>query len=194
MVSSDDELIRRFKKGDKESFRELVEKYQSRIYSIVVAMIGDKNDAEDICQDIFIKVYRFLHQFKGKSKFYTWLYRLTINTCINAQNDRKRKPETISLSRPIKEEGDTVLTRISEDNVKSSMDVLKNKELGLKIKSAIDSLSDGFKEVFILREIEDLSYKELAKILHCSEGTVKSRLFRAREKLKEKLLPYISQI
>jgi len=194
MRSSDEDLIRRFKKGDEESFKELVERYQSRVYSIVLAMVGDKNDADDICQDIFVRVYRFLHQFKEKSKFFTWLYRLTINTCINAQNGRKRKLETLSLSNPIGEKEDPLLTKIPQETVKSSIDVLKNKELGLKIKAAIDSLSDELKEVFILREMEDLSYKELAKVFQCSEGTIKSRLFRAREKLKEKLTPYISEV
>jgi len=192
MANSDESLIRRFKNGDEESFKELVKRYQSRVYSIVFAMLGDKNDADDICQEIFVKLYRSLYQFKGKSKFFTWLYRLTVNTCINAQNGRKRKLQTISLSYPVGETEKPLAEFVEEEGGNSSINILKNKELGMKINSAIDSLSDELKEVFVLREIEDLSYKELAKILQCSEGTVKSRLFRARDKLKEKLLPYIN--
>jgi len=193
MSISDEVLVRRFKSGDKNSFRRLVEKYQSKIYSIVLASVRDKNDTDDLCQEIFIKVYRGLSQFKGKSKFFTWLYRITINTCISAQNARKRKPETIPLSYPVDEKENPLSTKLSQDTVKRPMEVLKNKELEVKIKLAIDSLSDRLKEVFILREVEDLSYKELSKILQCSEGTIKSRLFRAREKLKKKLAPYLGE-
>lgn len=192
MASSDRDLIRRFKQGDKESFKGLVEKYQSRIYRIVLAMIGDRNDAEDLCQDIFVKVYRYLPRFRGESKFYTWLYRITINTCINAQNGKKRKPSTVSLSHPAKEGQDPLSSRIQEDSSRCSLEILENKELGTKIKAAINSLSDGMKELVILREIEDLSYKQLADVFQCSKGTIKSRLFRAREKLKKQLIPYIS--
>lgn len=192
MGSSDEELIRRFKRGDEKSFKELVERYQSRVYSIVLGMIGDRSDTEDLCQEIFVKVYRNLDKFKGKSKFYTWLYRIAVNTCINAQNGQKRKPASISLSYPMGKDEKPLLTKISESSEKCSMEILKNKELGSKMKSAIDSLSDGLKEVFIMREIEDLSYKELARIFQCSEGTIKSRLFRAREKLKEELMPYLT--
>jgi len=193
MSISDEVLVHRFKSGDKNSFRRLVEKYQSKIYGIVLASVRDKNDTDDLCQEIFIKVYRGLSQFKGKSKFFTWLYRITINTCISAQNTRKRKPETISLSYPVDEKENPLSTKLSQDTVKRPMEDLKNKELEVKIKLAIDSLSDGLKEVFILREVEDLSYKELSKILQCSEGTIKSRLFRAREKLKKKLVPYLGK-
>ncbi len=189
----DEVLISRFKEGDKDSFRRLVEKYQTKVYSIVLAMVRDKNNADDLSQEIFIKVHRGLIHFKGKSKFFTWLYRITINTCLNAQNTRKRKPKTILLSYPVGEKENPLSTQLPQDTVKSPMEILKNKELGVKIKLAIDSLSDGLREVFILREVEDLSYRELSKILQCSEGTIKSRLFRAREGLKKKLAPYLGE-
>ncbi|MCD6318029.1 sigma-70 family RNA polymerase sigma factor [Candidatus Aerophobetes bacterium] len=193
MSISDEVLILKFKRGDKSSFRRLVEKYQSKVYSIVLAMIGDKNDADDLSQEIFIKVYKGLTQFNGRAKFFTWLYRITINTCINAQNTRKRKPETILMSYPVGEKENPLSTQLSQDTVRSPMEILENKELGMKIKLAIDSLSDGLREVFILREVEDLSYKELSKILQCPEGTIKSRLFRAREEMKKKLTPYLGE-
>jgi len=155
-----------------------VERYQSRVYSIVLAMLGDKNDADDLSQEVFLKVYRFIHQFKGRSKFFTWLYRLTINTCISARNKKKRNNQIDTL----------------QNDAKSPIEILQNRELEKKIKLALDSLSDGLKEVFVLREIEDLSYKQLSRILHCPEGTVKSRLFRAREELKKKLMPYIDEL
>ncbi len=193
MNISDEVLISRFKGGDKNSFRRLVERYQTKVYSIVLAMVRDKSDADDLSQEVFIKVYRGLTHFKGKSKFFTWLYRITINTCLNAQNVRRRKPKTILLSYPVGEKENPLSTQLPQDTVKSPIEILENKELGVKIKLAIDSLSDGLKEVFILREVEDLSYKELSKIFQCSEGTIKSRLFRAREGLKNKLAPYLGE-
>lgn len=192
MSISDETLIKKSKTGDEKSFKELVERYKSRVYSIVLAMVRDKNDADDLSQEIFLKVYRFLPQFKGKSKFYTWLYRLTINTCISAQNAQKKKPKTLSFS--LGEEGNPLSTKLFQEEVKSPLEILRNKELGLKIKSAIDSLSRDLKEVFILREVEDLTYKELSEILQCPQGTIKSRLFRAREELKKKLLPYLNNL
>jgi len=194
MSTSDKLLIEKFKAGDDDSFRKLVEKYQSKVYSIVLAMVGDKNDADDLSQEVFIKVYRFLPKFKGKSKFFTWLYRITVNTCINAKNGKNKKDEVISLFTPVDEKGNFLYTRMPQENFKSPIEALKNRELNVKIKSAVDSLSDGLREVFILREIEDLSYKELAEVFQCSEGTIKSRLFRAREALREKLEPYLDML
>lgn len=191
MGVSDEVLVARFKEGDESSFKELVERYQSRVYSIVFAMLGDKNDADDLSQEVFLKVYRFIHQFKGRSKFFTWLYRLTINTCISARNKKKRNNQ-ILLSQSFKKDFTPIDTL--QNDAKSPIEILQNRELEKKIKLALDSLSDGLKEVFVLREIEDLSYKQLSRILHCPEGTVKSRLFRAREELKKKLMPYIDEL
>ncbi|MCD6257717.1 sigma-70 family RNA polymerase sigma factor [Candidatus Aerophobetes bacterium] len=191
MGVSDEVLVARFKEGDESSFKELVERYQSRVYSIVLAMLGDKNDADDLSQEVFLKVYRFIHQFKGRSKFFTWLYRLTINTCISARNKKKRNNQ-ILLSQSFKKDFTPIDTL--QNDAKSPIEILQNRELEKKIKLALDSLSDGLKEVFVLREIEDLSYKQLSRILHCPEGTVKSRLFRAREELKKKLMPYIDEL
>lgn len=191
MGVSDEVLVARFKEGDESSFKELVERYQSRVYSIVLAMLGDKNDADDLSQEVFLKVYRFIHQFKGRSKFFTWLYRLTINTCISARNKKKRNDQ-ILLSQSFKKDFTPIDTL--QNDAKSPIEILQNRELEKKIKLALDSLSDGLKEVFVLREIEDLSYKQLSRILHCPEGTVKSRLFRAREELKKKLMPYIDEL
>jgi len=191
MGVSDEVLVARFKEGDESSFKELVERYQSRVYSIVLAMLGDKNDADDLSQEVFLKAYRFIHQFKGRSKFFTWLYRLTINTCISARNKKKRNNQ-ILLSQSFKKDFTPIDTL--QNDAKSPIEILQNRELEKKIKLALDSLSDGLKEVFVLREIEDLSYKQLSRILHCPEGTVKSRLFRAREELKKKLMPYIDEL
>lgn len=193
MNPSDSVLLEKFKKGDEESFRKLVEKYQSKVYSIALAMVKDKTEAEDIMQDIFIKVYRSLDNFKGKSKFYTWLYRITINTCINHLNQNK-KTNTISLfSSEDREKYQVQINKTSlfPEESKSPFEILQNQELEEKIKLAIDSLPLELKQVFLLREIDDLSYKEMAKILNCSEGTIKSRLFRARDKLREKIGSYL---
>ena len=193
MKLSDEELVDRFRSGDEDSFRILVERHSPRIFNIIYRTTKDRNLAEDLSQEVFLRMYRFLGGFKKESRFSTWLYRLTVNVCFNAQRKRKEEPKVVILSQQVGDVGSNPGTRELEDESFSPQKTLEKEELARKIKSAIDSLPEVLKMTFILREFEDLPYKELAKVLRCSQGTIKSRLCRAREALRQKLEIYLSE-
>lgn len=190
MEYSDEELIFRFKAGEKDSFEMLVKRYKSRVYNVVFNLVRDGHLAEDITQEVFIRMYRFLPYFKGKSKFYTWLYRLMVNLTLNTMKRVKRDgffAHTPDL------EGELDLVEKVRDESFSPQKIILNKELAKKIKQAVNSLSETLRATFILREFDDLSYAELAGVFGCSKGTIKSRIFRAREELRRKLSPYLGE-
>ncbi len=193
MKLSDEELVDRFRSGDEDSFRILVERHSPRIFNIIYRITKDRSLAEDLSQEVFLRVYRFLDGFKKKCRFSTWLYRLTVNVCFNAQRKRKGESKVVTLSHQVANVGSNPGTRELEDESFSPQKTLETEELARKIKSAIDSLPEVFKMTFILREFEDLSYKELAKVFRCSQGTIKSRLCRARETLRQKLEVYLRE-
>ena len=193
MKLSDEELVDRFRSGDEDSFRILVERHSPRIFNIIYRTTKDRNLAEDLSQEVFLRMYRFLGGFRKESRFSTWLYRLTVNVCFNAQRKRKEEPKVVILSQQVGDVGSNPGTRELEDESFSPQKTLEKEELARKIKSAIDSLPEVLKMTFILREFEDLPYKELAKVLRCSQGTIKSRLCRAREALRQKLEIYLSE-
>jgi len=189
-IHSDEELVERFVDGETDSFPILVERHQARVYSIVYGIMGTRDEAEDLSQEVFIKVYENLGRFKAKSKFYTWIYRITVNVCLSAQRKKSRSKRIISMSRlsgPSANPGEVELA----DETFSPQKVFKDRELASRIQLAINSLPGILRITFTLREFEDLSYRELAGILRCSMGTVKSRLSRARESLRETLTPYL---
>ena len=191
---SDEELVDRFKFGDEDSFRILVERHSPRVFNTVCRIVKDRSLAEDLSQEVFVRVYRFLDGFRGKSQFSTWLYRLVVNVCFSAQRKMAREPRTVRLySGPTN--GPEMRSEVREvaDTSFSPGKALENAELASKIKSAIDSLPRVLRMTFVLREFEDLSYRELAEVLGCSQGTVKSRLCRSRETLREKLEGYLSE-
>lgn len=192
LTYSDEQLVEKFKAGDKDSFRILVERYKSRVYNIIYGIMGNRDEAEDLSQEVFLNVYRFLHRFKEKSKFYTWLYRIAVNICLSARKKKNKSGSILSLSE-ISETDNTSRKMELTDESFSSQKKLEDMELARKIKSAINSLSEVLKTTFVLREFEDLSYQELAKVFQCSRGTIKSRLYRAREELRQKLKPYIGE-
>jgi len=188
---SDEELVERFINGDSDSFPLLVQRYEARVYRIAYGIVGKRDEAEDLSQEVFIRVYKNLHRFKRKSTFYTWIYRITVNVCLSARRKKSQPTRIISMNRPSganANPGDIVLA----DDTFSPQRVSKNRELAAKMQSAINSLSGILRITFILREFEDLSYRELASIFHCSMGTVKSRLSRARESLRQTLTPYLT--
>ncbi|MFQ6066626.1 MAG: RNA polymerase sigma factor [bacterium] len=192
MQYSDEQLVERFRAGAEEGFRMLVEKYQDRVYHIVYGIVGKKDEADDLSQEVFLRVYRFLHRFKGKSKFYTWLYRLTINVCLTAKRKRKNEPsKVLSLANSSKYGDDPEPIELADESL-SPLKVLQDREMAEMIKSAINSLSEILKSTFVLREFEELSYEELARVFQCSRGTIKSRLSRAREQLRRKIEPYLN--
>ena len=184
-MSSDEELIKKIRRGDRTAFQVLVEKYQRRIYAVAYSLLGNREDALDVVQEAFIKAYRSLDRFKGKSSFYTWLYRITANTAIDYGRKESRRDE-VEFREELEqdeEKGDYPVAPSSENPAEGLM----RKELGELIEGAIRELPAEQRTAVALREIEGLSYKEIAKVMRCSEGTVMSRLHYGRKKLQELL-------
>lgn len=189
----DDELINAFKGGDKAAFQELVLKYEQRVYNHCLRMIGDEEESYDLTQEVFLKVFRKIGSYEHTYSFYTWLYRITVNACIDFMRRKKRAVQSVSLSSGASEEGSE--GQREQDIADSSFvpeDTALNQELNEVLNAAIGQLSEKLRAIIILKEIEGFSYEEIADILNCSRGTVKSRLFRARERLKELLAEYVS--
>ncbi len=179
-------LIDRCQKGDFGAFRELMEQYQSRIYSVCFGILRNREDARDVVQEVFIKVYNSIKSFKGESGLYIWIYRIAVNTSVDYYRKRKRRSKIIEHAFKEKKRDKTKIYP------ETPGDVTLNIELKDVVAKAINSLPDKHKEVIILREIEGLSYQEIAKVMRCSEGTVMSRLFYARKRLMTILKKYIN--
>ncbi|MFN4245730.1 MAG: RNA polymerase sigma factor [Brevinematia bacterium] len=183
---SDQALISLIKSGDKEAFALLVKRYEKKILNILYLQLGNIPDLEDLAQEVFIKVFKNIGNFRGESQFYTWLYRIAMN--ISYDYKRKNR-ETYSLDEPLKEdEEDTFEKVLSDSSIEDPLSVIETEELKEKLRKFIKELPKEYQEVLVLREYEGLSYEEIAKILNCPIGTVESRLFRARKELKEKIL------
>ena len=181
----DQELVRLARKGDQRAFGELVQRYQSKIYRLARRMTETDEDAEDVLQEAFVKAYRSLRQFQGKSRFSTWLYRITVNLAL--MKLRKRRLESVSLDVPVStEEGE--VRRDFQNGGPDPLAKLVSKESSEIIDRAIAELPPGYRAVFILRHVEGLSTGETAKILRVSVAAVKSRLHRTRIELREKLV------
>lgn len=186
----DGELVRRCKAGEREAFRGLVERYQRKVVAIAVGMLHDQEDALEVTQEAFTKAFVSLPQFKEKSSFYTWLYRIVINLAIDRQRQRGRQPllereEDFSGGEISADEG------IPTGKGADPYEQVKDKELGKRIAAAIDELTPIHKAVIVLREVEGLSYDEISRVLQCSKGTVMSRLHYARRKLQSRLRSYL---
>ena len=181
MKDSEILLIKRSQKGDVEAFEELIRDYKKIAFNIALRILKNKEDAEDISQEALIKAYSSIDRFNMKSTFKTWLYRIVVNSCLDFK--RKRSLATYSLDEPIKTQTSEVKMQI-EDN-KNNPDVIFEKELNSKmVLEAVNQLEYDFKTIIILRDIQGFSYQEISEILSCNPGTVKSRLNRARKKLK----------
>lgn len=187
---SDGELVRRCKAGEREAFRELVERYQRKVVAIAVGILHDQEDALEVAQEAFTKAFVSLRQFKEKSSFYTWLYRIVVNLAIDRQRQRGRQP-LLECEEDLSEgeisAGESILTGKGTDPYEQ----VKDREVGKHIAAAIDELTPIHKAVIVLREVEGLSYDEISQVLQCSKGTVMSRLHYARKKLQSKLRPYL---
>lgn len=190
--TSDLNLVKRVRNGDKDAFRELVEQYQRKVFSIAYGMVNNREDAMDLVQESFLKVHNNLGRFEGSSSFYTWLYRIVVNVCI----DHIRKS-----GRRIKVDYDDQILREGsvegDDRIRPSVlnvDPVKahgRKELLEKIRSALEELSPIHKEAIVLRELQGLSYEEMASVMGVSKGTVMSRLHHARKNLQGLLHEYV---
>jgi len=177
------QLISRCQQGDQEALKEIFNQYHQKVYRIAYGVVRQREDALDIVQEVFIKLFRSIHQFKGKSRFYTYLYRMTMNTAI----DHTRKMKKVSPMSMDEEGG----FQLSDDAERRPDRILDHKELEVKVKWAMDQLSPDQKAVLIFREVEGLSYQEIAEATGSSIGTVMSRLHYGRKKVQELLKDYV---
>ncbi|MFZ5592306.1 MAG: sigma-70 family RNA polymerase sigma factor [Bacillota bacterium] len=181
---SDLELVGRVKKGDNAAFSVLVQRYENKIYNLAYRFVGNHADACDLAQETFIKLYHSLHTYRGEASFATWLYRVATNVCRDELR-RQQRQKKLSLDEMVEQPG----FALSSDNEQEMPEeVLEKKELQEQMQNFLLELSDEHRIVLIMREVQQLSYEEIAAALECSLGTVKSRLNRARQALKQKFL------
>ena len=183
--ASDLSLVRRVQRGDKGAFDALVLKYQHKLVKLVMRYVRNPAEAEDIAQEAFIKAYRALPQFRGDSAFYTWLYRIAINTAKNAVVSRDRSPVGYDLDRNAGEESYEMQARMKDAETPEGL-VLTD-EIRATVNAAIEALPEDLRTAIVLRELEGLSYEEIAAAMDCPVGTVRSRIFRAREAIDRRL-------
>jgi RNA polymerase sigma-70 factor, ECF subfamily len=189
---ADAPLIERVKRGDVKAFEMLVVKYQRRIERLIGRMVRDVDLVPDIAQETFIRAYRAIPQFRGESAFYTWLYRIAVNTAKKALGDLKRDPLVVESSRaPHDDEDETSRVENELSDGETPDAVLASKEIAVAVNAAVEALSEDLRQAITLREIEGLSYEEIAELMNCPIGTVRSRIFRAREAIALKLRPLL---
>ena len=190
-VDSDAMLVERAVAGDQKAFELLVIKYQRRIQRLIGRMVRDVDLVEDIAQETFIRAYRALAQFRGEAQFYTWLYRIAVNTAKKTLMDLKRNP---TVSENFFRSGDDDETSFVENELTSSETpdaVLASKEIAEMVNAAMEALPEELRQAITLREIEGLSYEEISEAMSCPIGTVRSRIFRAREAISQKIKPLL---
>lgn len=184
----DQALVERAQLGDKRAFELLVVKYQRKLGRLLSRMVRDAAEVEDITQETFIKAYRALPGFRGESAFYTWLYRIGVNTAKNYLVARKRQPastEVLAEDAENYEEGDLLRDVATPDAE------LQTKQIAQAVNSAVEALPEELRVAITLREIEGMSYEEIAQMMDCPIGTVRSRIFRAREAIAERIRPML---
>jgi RNA polymerase sigma-70 factor (ECF subfamily) len=182
-------LVERVQAGDREAFGLLVSKYQRRLLRLVMRLVRDPAEAEDVAQDAFVKAYRALPNFRGESAFYTWLYRIGINTAKNWLQSQKRRMPVISEF--VDEDGEgTVGDGLLRDDETPDRHLM-SKQIGEAVSAAMEALPEDLRTAITLREIDGLSYEEIARVMACPVGTVRSRIFRAREAIAARLRPLL---
>ena len=185
-------LVQRAQRGDTRAFEMLVVKYQRRIERLIGRMVRDADLVQDVAQESFIRAYRALPQFRGESAFYTWLYRIAVNTAKKALVERRRDPVVSEANLAPAEDGEETSRAENElTDGETPEAVLASKELAAAVNAAVDALSDDLRQAITLREIEGLSYEEISEVMNCPIGTVRSRIFRARESIAARLRPLL---
>ena len=187
-------LVERTVAGDHKAYELLVLKYQRRIERLIGRMVRDTDLVEDIAQETFIRAYRALSQFRGEAQFYTWLYRIAVNTAKKALVDLKRDPlvsETTLRGGGGDEEDETSAVENELTSAETPETVLAAKEIAAAVNSAMEALPEELRQAVTLREIDGLSYEEIAEVMNCPIGTVRSRIFRAREAISAKVKPML---
>ena len=183
-------LVERVQKGDKKAFDLLINKYQHRIISLVARYVSDQAEAMDVAQEAFIKAYRAIDRFRGDSAFYTWLYRIAINTAKNWLVARKRRPPSSDIDAADAEQYD-IESRLKEQGTPEHE--LMREEIKTTVFDTIAKLPDDLRTAIMLREMEGMSYEDIAITMDCPIGTVRSRIFRAREAIDEQLKPLLDR-
>jgi RNA polymerase sigma-70 factor (ECF subfamily) len=185
----DQQLVERAQRGDKSAFELLVVKYQRKLVRLLSRFIRDPTEVEDVAQEAFIKAYRALPSFRGDSAFYTWLYRIGINTAKNYLVAMGRRAPTVSETESADSEGSEESGQVPDYNTPENE--LMSRQIAETVNRAVEDLPEELRTAITLRELEGLSYEDIAAIMNCPIGTVRSRIFRAREAIAEKLRPQL---
>jgi len=181
---TDKQLVERVQRGDKRAFDLLVLKYQHKIMSLISRYVKDSDEIQDVAQEAFIKAYRALPRFRGDSAFYTWMYRIAVNTAKNHLAAQRRRPMDVELDLQDPEQFD-LHARLKETDTPEG--VTQSQELQRALEKAIAALPDDLRTAIILRELDGMSYEEIAQTMECPVGTVRSRIFRARDAISKKV-------
>lgn len=188
-------LVRRCRQGDQAAFRALVERYQKKAFAQALGMLKDKDEAMDVAQEAFVKVYRYLDHFKGDSSFYTWLYRIVANLCVDRMRRKSsaQSPDNVEFDEKMNQEelatAGILSTKLGTNPQKAAL----RSELAEKIEKALGQIPEKHREILVLRELEGMSYEDLARVLKIPKGTVMSRLFHARAKMQSLLSEYLGK-
>jgi RNA polymerase sigma-70 factor, ECF subfamily len=191
LPGSDEALVARAAAGDQKAFELLVVKYQKRIQRLIGRMVRDVDLVEDIAQETFIRAYRALAQFRGDAQFYTWLYRIAVNTAKKSLMDLKRNPTVSENSFKSSDDDETSPFENELTSPETPDAVLASKEIAEMVNTALESLPEELRQAITLREIEGLSYEDISLAMNCPIGTVRSRIFRAREAISQKIRPLL---
>jgi RNA polymerase sigma-70 factor (ECF subfamily) len=182
---SDRALIRRVQEGDGKAFEALVLKYQERIFRLIRRLLGNSDQVEDMAQEVFIRAYRSLGSFKGEASFYTWLYKIALNTCRNYYRTLGRRPEGSAV------DGESVLMNLESRRDGPEKEAFRT-EFWQKVRSSLQELPQEQREAVVLCDLGGLSYEEMATVIGIPVGTVRSRVFRGRRSLQRQLAPYLA--
>ena len=191
-ADADTLLVERARGGDARAFEMLVVRYRRRIERLIGRMTRDEGLIQDLAQETFLRAWRALPQFRGESAFYTWLYRIAVNTARKALAESRRDPVlTESELAPAGDEEETFRPESEPTSTDTPEGVLASRQIAAAVNAAVDRLSEDLRQAVLLREIEGLSYEEIAEIMNCPVGTVRSRIFRAREAIAQRLRPLL---
>lgn len=193
-ADEDRALISQAQSGDPTAFRKLVDRHQRRAFAIAVGLVRDENDAREIVQEAFLRVYKGLATFEGGSSFFTWLYRIVTNLAIDLMRKPGRRAAELDETRGVGDEAEGDFALVSRIDGADPIDVVRRKEMAGRIQAALDALPSYHRAVILMREVEGLSYEEMAEAMGVSKGTIMSRLFHARQKMQKALADVYAEI